>query len=118
MKVRPITTNTFGGKNTFLQKAKLAISSEDKAYYKSLHYEAKSRMYYLKYRKVDNELADFHEIHLKNVLDVAKVVLMLIGVKLNSVIYETKAFDLYPTRFYIADNTETVPHRYYKKNKL
>ncbi len=118
MQVQPITNNTFTSKNTFLQKAKLALSVEDKSYYKSLHYEAKSRMHYLKYQKADSELANFDEINLKNAFNFVKVVLKLASEKLKSVLNQTDAFHMYPTRFYMADNKKANPHRYYKTNKL
>lgn len=118
MQVQPITNNTFASKNTFLQKSKQAISVEDKTYYKSLHYEAKARMNYIKFQKLAAELAENDSLNsAKNIWNVMKLIVNMASKKLNSMSYQTDSINMYPTRFYKADDPKVFPYRYYKTNK-
>ena len=120
MQVQPITDTNFGAKNTFLRKAKHATNSAEIKYFKSLHYEAKARLHYMKFQKAEQQLSEMG-VDWWDSGSILKSFLCFIKMakeKIISVSQETDAFHAYPTRFYAADNENHLPHRYYKTNKL
>lgn len=104
----------FESKNTFLQKAKKARYSAKEHYYKSLHNEAKARMFYKKFSKAEDELfcSDRYDI-----FSFCKSFIKMAYRKIQSVIYDTKAFSEFPNRFTESDKCSDIEHRYYKIKK-
>lgn len=98
-------------KKTFLKKAKEARYSAKEHYYKSLHNEAKARMFYKKFRNAENELfcSDRDDIYF-----FCKSVIKMAYRKIQSVIYDTKAFSEFPNRFTESDKYSDKVQRYYK----
>ena len=118
MQVQPITNNAFCGKNTFLQKAKYSLDTEDIKYFKSLHYEAKARLHYLKFKKASNDLAEIKTLNNGNAIKLIKTIFNVAKEKIISISNQTEAFHYYPDRFYEADDVMLIPNRFYKTNKL
>jgi len=120
MQVQPLSNNSFGSKNTFLRKSHRALNPDDKNLYKSLHYEAKSRLHYLKFQRAVNEIENIEEDAdtIKGFFSLAKILCIIAKEKIASAMNEGDAFRFYPLRFLAPDNKNALPHRYYKTNKL
>ena len=113
MQVQRIENNntTFGSKNTFLHKAKTSRFKIEEYYWKSLHYEAKSRLYYQRYNNAIKELQGIDDItSISSIKTFSKIALN----KLKSVIFESKSYGKFPNRFAEADNLKATEERYYK----
>lgn len=113
MQIQGIENNntTFGLKNTFLHKAKTARYKIEKDYWKSLHYEAKSRLYYQRYNNATKELHGIDDVtSIDSIKKFSKIALN----KLKSIIFESKSYSEFPNRFAEADNLKAAEERYYK----
>ena len=113
MKVNPISNTNFEAKNTFLLRAKKADNILSQNYWESLHYEAKARLNYQKFRK--NERA-FETVENASVLTMFAMLTKMAYRKLQSVFYDTKAHEVFPNRFAEPDNCNDTSgeDRFYK----
>ena len=118
MQVQPITSNPFGGKNTFLNKSKYAMDIGESKYFKSLHYEALSRLHYMRYQNASKELAEIKTLNKETAIKLIKTAYRALKEKVMSAINQTDSFHLFPKRFYAADNEMIFPHRFYNTEKL
>lgn len=97
MKVQPISKNTFGAKNTYLEKAKNASDKFNKSWALSEHYEAKSRLHYMKYESILKKLANNDSP--ETTADLVKAYAKAICEKVASVGYQLKSLSKCPERF-------------------
>lgn len=119
MQLQPITNTNFGAKNTFLRKAKLTLDSDEKKYFKSLHYEARARLHYIRFKEAEKALDNINDgTTINGSLKIVKTLIKMANEKINSVSDETNAFHSFPVRFFAPDNEQAYPYRYYKTNKL
>ncbi len=96
MKVQPISISTFGAKNTYLEKAKNASNKFNKSWALSEHYEAKSRLHYMKYESILKKLANNDSTKTSDLL---KAYTKAIYEKVASVGYQLKSLSKCPERF-------------------
>ena len=118
MKVQQIDNNSFRAKrvkNTFLNKSKNALNNVDKAYYKSLHYEAKARLHYLKFQKAESELSTLENINIPNKpMAFIRIISKMIKEKFKSFVFSGDAYGEFPNRYAEPDSIKMDPIRYYK----
>ena len=114
MQIKRLEINkTIGIKNTFLNKAKNSRSMVNRNYWESLHYEAKSRLNYIKFKNAEQDLMKTDEKPIPLIKAFAKMAYR----KIMSGIYEGKAYSKFPHRFYEPDNTINAgEERFYKIN--
>lgn len=101
----------FGNKNTFLNKAKNAVNPVEKNYWESLHNEAKARLSYKKFGKAEQELSNLGD---NKPLSFFKSLLKMGYRKIESAVYEVKAYNKFPSRYAEPDNFNAVVDRHYK----
>lgn len=113
MKINPINNTNFEAKNTFLLRAKNADNVSTKNYWESLHYEAKGRLNYQKYKQSEKT---FSTIEDTSVLTLLSILAKMAYRKLQSVIYETEAYSAFPNRFAEPDDCSenSTEDRFYK----
>ena len=97
MEVQPINKVSFCAKNTFLTKAKNASNKMDKFMALSEHYEAKSRLHYMRYNKIQRELNG--EEYTKNIFNLMRKVPRMVYEKLASVNCQIKSYNKCSERF-------------------
>lgn len=120
MQVQTVNSTNFKSKNTFLKKSNNSLSRLYKDYWKSLHYEAKARLSYKKFKDAE------HKVYINEdtgsfcgTLSMAAMIMAVVYRKLQSVIYDTKSYSLFPNRFAEPDDfdCEAKECRYYKIKK-
>ena len=115
MQVQPINSANFQSKNTFLLKAKNAATKQDKDYWKSLHYEAKARLSYSKFKNAEDNFMKIEDTgSIVGTIALCTAIMAMSYRKLQSVIYETKSYSLFPNRFAEADDPNALEERNYK----
>ena len=113
MQVQPINDINFGTKNTFLLKSKNAITKQDKDYWKSLHYEAKARLNYLKFQEADWNLGKINTKGSFGILAFLSWLAVMGYRKCKSAWYESKSYCSFPNRFAEPDNYRAKVERNY-----
>ena len=115
MEVQSVGNINFGAKNTYLQKSKHSATKLEQKYFKSLHFEALSRMHYLKYQKLDEQLVNVGDLSsTKEVWNALKLFGAMLKQKVKSALYAGDAYGELPDRFIEADNKYVYPHRHYQ----
>ena len=115
--MQPVSVTPFTSKQNFLKKSQQAVSSINKRYYESLHYEAKSRANYVKYNNAILELDKFGTFDnidtFKKAFSLLKTFSKILYRKICSAFYEQKAYGLFPDRFLRPDDFHSKVFRYY-----
>ena len=113
MKSQPINNLTFGNKNTFLQKSINARKPNDARYFKSLHYEAASRLHNIRFLAAKKELKNTGLTSFSAIKTFGKMVKEKIETKL----CKLKSWDELPKSFYEPkpEIKETKKHITYTK---
>ena len=115
MGVRPIDSNSFCAKHTYLHRSKHSVTELEKDYFKSLHKEAMARRAYMDFNKAEFDLVNFGEINsLKDAWNFIKLFSKMVRKKLSSVIYSDEAYGAFPNRFVEPDNKSNHPWRNYQ----
>lgn len=137
MNIKAISSQSFYGKNTFLQKSKNAYNSAKQtlkkegltplakskaaelekmgAYYKSLHLEAEARLDNIKSEKEFAKLQEFGTLEkAPEDLKILKILIKGYWYKINSAMTLGDAYGAFPERFKDVDNIENYPPRNYK----
>jgi len=112
--VHPHNTN-FESKGTFLNKAKSTTYNAKARYWKSLHNEAKARLYYQNFKKTEREFSHTKD----NPLYLGKLLVKMAYKRLKSAVLYDRAFSKFPNRFAEPDKILANEERYYQlKNTL
>lgn len=115
MKTQQINNFNFGNKSTFLQKSKNALSLNEERYFKSFHYEAKSRAHNIKFISAKKELQNTDNPFSFSAL---KTFGKMVKEKITSNFYKFKSYDELPKIFYEPEAKEQKVKKHITYTKL
>lgn len=115
MRINAINNTNFLSKNTFLTKAKKSKNIKEQHYWESLHYEAKARLNYKKFQNAEKSLNNINDTgSMFGAIALFTAFSTIAFRKLQSVIYDNKAYTKFPNRFTEPDNINVAEERHYK----